>query len=97
MKHIDDLFDVDHPLDLSFTKDINYGQRQKPGLTGYASDNEGKAVKSPMPADDDFKSSIISSDDSIAAKINALQPGIEDDLNTTEKKLTKTQKKQNKI
>lgn len=42
------LFDInDHPLDLSFTKDINYGQRQ--GLTGYASDNDGGKNKGNKP------------------------------------------------
>jgi len=39
--------------------------------------------------DDDFKSSIISSDDSIAAKINALQPGNAEEDFTTGKKLSK--------
>lgn len=40
VKDVDDLFAVDHPLDLSFTKDKNYGKRG--GLTGYASDNDKK-------------------------------------------------------
>ena len=58
-------------MDLSFTKDINYGKHI--GDKGYASEDndERKKGKSPI-GDDDFQSSIISSDDSIAAKINEM-------------------------
>lgn len=50
----DDIFDVEHPMDLSFTKDINYGKRG--GEKGYASedDDERKKVKGPPIGDDDF-------------------------------------------
>ena len=62
----DDLFAVDdHPLDLSFTQDLDYG---KHGIfTGYASDNDKQDFN--KQTIDDFKSSIISSDESIAGKI----------------------------
>ena len=38
--------DEDHPLDLSFTHDKNYGKR--PGSAGYASDNNKIAKRQPM-------------------------------------------------
>lgn len=76
VKDVDDLFAVDHPLDLSFTKDKNYGKRG--GLTGYASDNDKRTVT--KQSIDDFKSSIISSDDSIVAKIEQNQQNFDGPL-----------------
>ena len=81
-------------MDLSFTKDINYGKRG--GEKGYASedDDERKKVKGPPIGDDDFQSSIISSDDSIAAKINELQSKAEGNGTATN---TKKQKRDSKL
>ena len=54
--------DFDHPLDLSFTKDINAGKRVSGGA-GYASDKQ-------LPSDSDIDDSISLSEESIARKID---------------------------
>ena len=54
--------DFDHPLDLSFTKDINAGKRVSVGA-GYASDKQ-------LPSDSDINDSISLSEESIARKID---------------------------
>lgn len=56
--------DFDHPLDLSFTKDINAGKRVSGGA-GYASDKQ-------LPSDSDIDDSISLSEESIARKIDQL-------------------------
>jgi len=91
-KDCDDLFAVEHPLDLSFTKDINYGKRG--GLTGYASDNDKRGVT--KQSIDDFKSSIISSDESIVAKINQQKP-IDERDGSDEKYLSSSKKRSGKL
>ena len=54
--------DFDHPLDLSFTKDINAGKRVSGGA-GYASDKQ-------LPSESDMDDSISLSEESIARKID---------------------------
>lgn len=75
-KDIDDLFEVDHPLDISFTKDKNYGKR---GLTGYASDDakprNGNITKQSI---DDLSASISISQESIIAKMQQTKIDIDD-------------------
>lgn len=65
-KDVDDLFAVDHPLDLSFTKDKNYGNRA--GAGGYASDNDKQRVLTKQSIDE-LSGSISISDGSIVAKM----------------------------
>ena len=75
-KDIDDLFEVDHPLDISFTKDKNYGKRN---LTGYASDDakprKGNITKQSI---DDLSASISISQESILAKMQQTKIDIDD-------------------
>lgn len=66
-----DFLDIDHPLDLSFDKDQNNGRIR----VGYASDNEKPQI-SAQDIEDSMQSSIISSDLSIAAKIQGLQNSV---------------------
>ena len=65
-KDVDDLFAVDHPLDLSFTKDKNYGNRA--GAGGYASDNDKQRALTKQSIDE-LSGSISISDGSIVAKM----------------------------
>jgi len=61
-----DLYEVDHPLDLSFIRDKNYGKRQ----AGYASENE-KGYKDKEKGSVEESFSILSSnDESLNAKLN---------------------------
>ena len=70
-KDVDDLFAVDHPLDLSFTKDKNYGNRAG-AMGGYASDNDKPRVLTKQSIDE-LSGSISISDGSIVAKMQQIK------------------------
>lgn len=78
-KREEDLYDLDHPLDLSFTRDKNYGKK----AGGYASDNDTKHVK---PDEESF-SILSSNDESLNAKLNdnnisAIKPSKREERNS---------------